>query len=460
MMQDYSVDIQKLFLEFMVQDAQLFVRVHNIYNPENFDKSLRQTAKFIVDHISQYSTLPERQQIKAVTGVDLQPIENIESGHEEWFFEEFEAFTRRREVERAIIKSADLLEKGDYGPVETLVKNAVQISLTRDLGTDYFADPKARLQKLRENAGQISTGWANLDHKLFGGFSRGELNLFLGNSGAGKSTFLQNLAVNFVQNQLNGAYITLELSEELSSKRIDSMVTGIAGQEIFKEIDDVELRVKMAGKKAGALHLKYMAPTSTVNDIRAYLKELQIQKGYQCDFVCVDYLDLMMPVSAKVSPSDLFVKDKLVAEELRHMAKELKLVVCSASQFNRSGTDEIEFSHSNISGGLSKIFTADNVFGIFTSRALREHGKYQLQLMKTRSSSGVGSKIDLNWDINTLRITGLEPGQEELPSPVSSVLEKIKSKANTTSQSESGNPPIKVESNKLKKLLDELKANN
>ena len=33
---------------------------------------------------------------------------------------EFEAFTRRQELERAIMKAADLLETGDYDPVEKL----------------------------------------------------------------------------------------------------------------------------------------------------------------------------------------------------------------------------------------------------------------------------------------------------------------------------------------------------
>jgi len=56
---------------------------------------------------------------------------------------------------------------------------------------------------------------------------------------------------------------------------------------------------------------------------------------------------------------------------------------------------------------LSKIQTADNVIGIFTSRAMRERGRYQIQLMKTRSSSGVGSKIDLEFDVDTLRIRDL-----------------------------------------------------
>lgn len=334
-MQDYSVDVQKLFLEFMMQDSALFVRVQNIFNSENFDKSLRETAKFIFDHVKNYSTLPERQQIKAVTGVDLRDINDINEGHQEWFFEEFESFTRRKELERAIIKSADLLEKGEYDPVETLIKNAVQISLTRDLGTDYFEDPKGRLLSLRDNNGQMSTGWKNLDFALFGGFSRGELELFLGNSGTGKSLFLQNLAVNWVLNGLNGVYITLELSEELCCKRLDSMITDIGSQEIFKDLDNVELKVKMIAKKSGNFHLKYMQPCSTVNEIRAYIKELQIQKDCNIDFICVDYLDLMSPASAKIDAGNLFIKDKLVAEELRHMAKELKLILVSASQFGR-----------------------------------------------------------------------------------------------------------------------------
>jgi hypothetical protein len=73
--------------------------------------------------------------------------------------------------------------------------------------------------------------------------------------------------------------------------------------------------------------------------------------------------------------------------------------------------EEIEFDHSHISGGLSKIMTADNVIGIFTSRAMKERGRYQIQFMKTRSSSGVGQKVDLEFNLDTLRITDL--GEEE-----------------------------------------------
>jgi len=91
---------------------------------------------------------------------------------------------------------------------------------------------------------------------------------------------------------------------------------------------------------------------------------------------------------------------------------ETQCVTVTASQLNRAAVEEIEFDHSHISGGLSKIMTADNVIGIFTSRAMKERGRYQIQFMKTRSSSGVGQKVELEFNVDTLRITDLGEDEE------------------------------------------------
>ena len=452
----------------MMQDAQSFLRVQNIFNSENFDRHLRETAQFIYDHANEHKTLPDRAQIKAVTGVTLQEIPELNEGHLDWCLQEFEGFTRRKELERAILKSADLLEKGTYDPVEKLIKDAVQISLTKDLGTDYFEDPRGRLAALKDNNGQNSTGWPALDKLLYGGFNRGELQIFAGGSGSGKSLFMQNLAVNWLEAGLNGAYITLELSEGLTAMRIDSMLTNTAAKQLFKDLDTVEMKVKMMKKKAGNLQIKYMPAQSNVNDVRAFCKELQIKTGRGIDFMCVDYLDLLMPVSAKVSPNDQFVKDKYVSEELRNLAREMNILFVTASQLNRSAVEEIEFDHSHIAGGISKINTADNVFGIFTSRAMRERGRYQIQAMKTRSSSGVGQKVDLEFDMESLRIRDLgdDPEYQEFQKRSSSIYESIKSKSTMTGEEasaavedEPGKIRADVESTKLKQMLAGLKAN-
>ena len=429
MLKNYGTEVQKLFLEMMLQDSSSFVRVANIYNPENFDRSLRAAAEFIKEHSDKYKTMPDRTQISAACSIVLQEVPELNEGHYDWFMTEFESFTKRQELERAILKAADLLEKGEFDPVEKLIKDAVQISLTKDMGTDYFADPAGRINKYFNSGGQVSTGWPQMDRLLYGGFSRGELNIFAGGSGSGKSLVMMNIALNWLQQGLSGVYISLELSEELTSLRTDAMLTSMSTKDIRKDIDSAELKVKMTGRTAGKYRVKALPAQSNINDIRSYIKEVQIQTGIKVDFIMVDYLDLLMPVSAKVSPNDLFVKDKYVSEELRNLAKELGVLLVTASQLNRSAVEEIEFDHSHISGGISKINTADNVFGIFTSRAMKERGKYQIQCMKSRSSTGVGQKIDLEYNIDTMRITDEGGDEGGYNKPQSAIMESIKAKS-------------------------------
>jgi archaellum biogenesis ATPase FlaH len=408
---NYNYDVQKLYLEMFMSDAETFVRCQNIFEPENFDRKLQETASFISKYVDQYKVMPEPQIVNAACSTDLNPAQLPKENYN-WLMVEFENFSRHKGLERAILQSADLLEKGDYGPVEKLIKDAIQISLQKDMGTDYFDDPRARLEMLKNSNGQISTGWPSIDKKLYGGFNRGELNIWCAASGGGKSLFLANLGCNWALAGLNVLYLTFELAENLVAMRMDSMLTEIPTREIFKNLDEVELKVKVTGKKAGSIQIKYMPSGKNANDIRSYLKEYQVKKGFPPDVILIDYLDLMMPLSVKVSPSDLFVKDKYVSEELRNLAMETKAIVCTASQLNRSAVEEIEFDHSHISGGLSKIQTADNVIGIFTSRAMKERGRYQIQFMKTRNSSGVGQKVDLEFDVDTLRIKDLQEEEE------------------------------------------------
>jgi replicative DNA helicase len=247
--------------------------------------------------------------------------------------------------------------------------------------------------------------------------------------------------------------------------RIDSMLTGISTKEIFRDLDDVEMKVKMIGKKSGMLQVKYMPSGKTANDLRAYLKEYEIKVGKKVDILLVDYLDLLMPVSKKISPADLFIKDKYVSEELRNLAVEKNCVLVTAAQLNRGAVEEVEFDHSHISGGLSKIQTADNVFGIFTSRAMRERGRYQIQLMKTRSSSGVGMKVDLEFNLESLKISDLPEDEQEGNGAnsrgASSIIDSIKRKTEVQREEPTegvsvGKVRANVESTKLREILNNM----
>jgi KaiC/GvpD/RAD55 family RecA-like ATPase len=439
---DYTVDLQRLFLEFLVSDRELLGRTNNIISTNYFDRSLEPAVKFLVDYSNQYSAVPTVEQIKAAVGIELRDLGKVADEHGKWFIDEFEKFCKYKALEKAILKSADLLEKQDYGSVEKLIKEATEVGLAKTFGIDYYADPAGRLNELRNRNAATSTGWKTIDDKLYGGFDRGTLNIFAAPSGGGKSVFLQNIAVNWSQAGMNVVYFSLELSEGLCSKRIDSMVTGFGAKEIYQNLDEVDLKVRMVGKKAGKLQIVQVPNGVTINDIKAWVKEYHIQYGVKFDAVIIDYLDLMHPVSVKVSAENLFIKDKYVSEELRNFAIEQNCFLVTASQLNRGAVESVEFDHSHIAGGLSKIQTADNVIGIFSSMTMRERGRVQIQFMKTRNSSGLGQKVELSWDVKTLKITDLtEEDQATGPTTADVMFNNLKRQAQTAPAPQAVNKP-------------------
>ena len=89
---------------------------------------------------------------------------------------------------------------------------------------------------------------------------------------------------------------------------------------------------------------------------------------------------------------------------------------------------------------------------------MRERGRYQIQFMKTRSSSGVGQKVDLEFDINSLRIRDL--GDEaEVQSPGNFNPTNSVNRVNDDDSNED-QPKVRatVQSNKLQDMLKGLKT--
>ena len=410
-LKEYSEDVQKVLIQFMLTDNSAYVRCQNIVKPEYWNERLRPAVRYIKKFTEEYRALPTPEQVQAETNIDVPLIPNIKENHVAWFLDEISGFCRHKAMEALVYEGPSLIATGDYAELERRSKENMLISLQTELGTDYFANPLERLERMRDKTDTTSSGWRDIDSKLYGGLNRGEITFFCGGPGTGKSLFLQNLALNWVEMGLSVIYITMELSEELVGLRYDAMITETPTKMIFKDINDVAMRLGMMRKAGGKTHKwgklqikKLPMAGTTANDIRAYLQEFEIQTGAKPDAIVVDYLDLMHPNSGKINVSDQFIKDKFTSEELRALAVEWNILCATASQLNRASIQEQDFDASHIAGGISKINTADNVLAILTTAAMKDRGEYQIQFLKTRSSSGVGQKIFLKIDQNTLRI--------------------------------------------------------
>lgn len=205
-------------------------------------------------------------------------------------------------------------------------------------------------------------------------------------------------------------YITLELSEEVVAKRFDSMFSGVAQSDIFKNITKTSIVIKNRGQSSGRLTIKRMPEsTTTANHVRAYLKEYKIIYGVTPDVIVVDYLDLMAS-NHSISAENTFVRDKFIAEELRSIANDDNLVMITASQLNR-GSHQLdnsdELSQAHIAGGISKINTTDNLVAVLQSPAMKARRELLFKLLKTRSSNGVGNQFMMQTDPSSLLMTDL-----------------------------------------------------
>ena len=128
MSEDYTTELQKLYIEFLLADKDLFVRCNAILESSYFDRQFRDTVDFVKKHAEEYQDVPLLEQVKAVSGVEISDVsDKLSKEHKDWFMDNFEQFCRHKALEGAILASADKLENKEYGTVEQIIKDAVSI---------------------------------------------------------------------------------------------------------------------------------------------------------------------------------------------------------------------------------------------------------------------------------------------------------------------------------------------
>lgn len=394
---------QRLLLRYLISSSNLFAVANPIIKPEYFDPEIRKASKFIQTYYDEYRALPDTDQIAAETSVELTTTD-VTGDKYAYCVHEVEQFCKRKAMEHAVLQSVGLIEKGDYGSVETLIRDAVTVSITRTLGLDYYDNPLERLERLRNSAKPVSTGWKDVDEILGGGFNWGDLVLWSANSGGGKSITMENYAENMNRMGYHGVYFSFELSEDLISKRHDSIVTGIHQAEVLTRYKEVAANVVNQREGKGTLMIVKME-SPTPNDLRAYLKEYELKYKRKPAFIVVDYISLMRS-DERVEAGDVYTRDKYVSEALKNIgAEQDNCIIVTASQQNRDAIDKIDLNQGNIAGGISKIDACDIYISIVMTDAMRAAGDMMFQFLKTRSSDGVGKNAHLAWDAKTLRVT-------------------------------------------------------
>jgi KaiC/GvpD/RAD55 family RecA-like ATPase len=394
---------QKLLLQYLLSSPDTFALCKSIVKADYFAPEYRKTVDFFHEYYDKYSALPTTDMVEAETGV-LIKYQQVTRDQINFCCDEIEAFCRRKAFEAAIYAAAPLIDKGDFATIETMVKDALLISLNKDLGVNYFEDPAARLEDMLQMPPRVPTLWGAFDDAIGGGLARTELLLVTANSGGGKSITLANLAVNMVEQGLDVLYISLELSEVMVSQRFDTLFTSVPTVNWRNHYQEMGSTLLQIGKNAGQLVIKHMGSGTNSNAIRAYLKEYELKYGKTPDLLVVDYLDLM-GANEKVSADNIWEKDKRATEQLRDILFDYDMMGATASQQNRAALETDNLHQGHIAGGISKVNTVDIHASIILTPTMKAAGEMMIKFLKTRSSGAEGLMINLAWNNTTLRIT-------------------------------------------------------
>ena len=324
---------QKLMIEYLLSSPDTYIICKTILKAEYFNPEYRQSVNFIHNYHDNYNAIPSLDLIQAETDMKFD-VRQVTKDEIEYCSTEIEKFCRQRGCEQAVEKASLLLNKDQPDMIESIIKDAVSISLNKDVGSDYFQNVRSRLERLSKEPQRISTGWSGVDDLLGGGLARSELILWSANSGGGKSITLANLAINMVMQKLNVLYITLELSTDMVEQRFDSMFTGVPTVNWLPNMDKIINEVSEIGEDFGKLIVHRMQTGTTANAIRGFLKEFELKNGYIPDLLIVDYLDAM-GANEHVSADNIHEKDKRATEQLRDILIDYSMMGATASQQNR-----------------------------------------------------------------------------------------------------------------------------
>jgi replicative DNA helicase len=317
-------------------------------------------------------------------------------------------FAKHQAMEQAIIKSVELLQRGDFKGIEKLQKAALAVGADSDDEGDYhyFREIDNRTQ-LREDwkAGKIikrgiSTGYSEIDAHLYhNGWGRRELSLMMGAAKAGKSLSLGEFTKNASLLGFNTAYLSCEVSKDIIADRLDANLADTAMRLLKDDPQTVRARIKAAEKAAGELIIRdFASGTLKPSKVKRLLEKWRAE-GITIDLLAIDYADIM---AAEYRSDNTIDNLRSIYIDIRAIAYEEDLALLSATQTNRSGAAAHTAKMTDVAEDFNKIRTADVVIGINATDAEKQSGEARLHWVASRNSED-GMSLRIRQDREKLK---------------------------------------------------------
>ena len=270
-------------------------------------------------------------------------------------------FAKSVAFDDALIKAAEMKEKGDFQGAMAIMAKVQQIGSNEATGIyDYFSESAERYKAREYEASDdyvpnsITTGLPLLDKLLYQkGWAKREMVLFMGFAKSGKSTAMGEFSINATLAGYNVLYLSLEVHTSILSDRFD------------------------LDRMLGSMKANGMIP----------------------DMVVVDYADLMR---ASYDLRDDRANIRSIYTDLRALYDKRNVAGITASQTNREGGASEVATMMHAADNIEKVRIADLVITINKTEEEEAKGEARLYFAGSRNQKG-GVSIRVKQNLEQMR---------------------------------------------------------
>jgi replicative DNA helicase len=235
------------------------------------------------------------------------------------FEDETDAFDVFNKADHEIINLQEKVLRGQIADINTFTRNVYeQYEMVKQTGVLG-----------------IKTGIDPID-KVMCGLVAPDLIIIAARPGSGKTSLAMSITKNITYEQdIAGAWFSLEMDGTQLTRRLVSMVTGINHSEIrhgsipthletefYKALDNISRKPLFIEDKANI----------NIRDMRA--RAIVLKRKYNIQYIIVDYIQLMSGVDVKNKNRNDIVGE--ISRGLKQMAKELNIPVIGLAQLSRA----------------------------------------------------------------------------------------------------------------------------
>lgn len=399
----------------LLGNKDYFVQVWPYMNADYFDQGpAKNVFKLLKAHVSEYQSVPSKNALQiALDNANVgeiayqetkQLLSDLTAAPEDldWLVKETEKYVQKAAMYNATSKIIEIQTNADLplneqnrklpgiGAIPDIMREALSICFDSALGHDWMDDSEARFQSYMNKANKVPFRINILNKITKGGVEFGTENILLAGTNVGKSLGLCSLAADYLQLGYNVLYISMEMAEEVCGKRIDANLLDVTLDDLDEgHVSWPEYKAKMdkwrASKTLGKLKIKqYPTGGANADTFRALLNEYKLKQGFVPDIVIVDYLAICASSRVKTFSENSYGLIKMVAEELRGLAVEKKIVLWTAAQTTRGANVAAEIDMADIAESFGIAHTADFMLGVVETEEFAQMGLQMIKQLKSR----------------------------------------------------------------------------